>query len=129
MRRRESVEDGLPRSPAKLNPQLAVAKQHLQSLYEFIETVDRNQPSVTTLNDFIDALPSTRNYRFTTRHRLQVNAAEAFVAAGQNEDRAVPHRLCHVGAAPPAEKMYSIADAKIGGQSSESFSIRALADD
>src|SRR5208337_1589144 len=82
MRQGHCIEDRLPSGFANSCPQFGVSQQDLQTLHEFLQTIDRNQPSVSAVtNDLVDALSPACDCRFATRHRFQINTPESFIAA------------------------------------------------
>src|SRR5271154_1190739 len=123
------IEYGLPGGFADLRAQLRVSQQNLQPLHQFFQAVDRNEPSVAAvMNDFVDPLAPACDRGLATSHRFQINTSEAFVAAGQNKNRAVTHSLSDLGAAASPEKMNPAADVQFSGQIGEAISIRAFSD-
>src|SRR5215472_6097964 len=99
MRPSVSLKNGLTCIATNALPKVGVGKERPQSASQIFDVVRSNEPAILAVTDhFSDPLIMTADRRSTGRHRLQINAAEAFVGTRQCKQRAFPHQSSDVGA-------------------------------
>jgi len=81
------------------------------------------------LDNLVNPLPATSDYRFSARHRLEIHASQTFISAGQRKYRAAPHGFCHFCAALPGDELDLAFNVQAANQSFKSSPIRAFPDD
>src|SRR5579863_5862088 len=105
----KAIENGSPGIFTDLTAKLDIIQQGSQSCDQFWQAIRINQPAIATVpDDFIDPLSAASDGRFSRRHRLKVNTTQAFIPAGQCEDRAAPHSVCDLLSTLLPQKVNSV---------------------
>ena len=90
---------------------IRVAEQRGERGRELLGAVGIDQPPVGTVaDDFFDALAAASDGDFAGGHRFKVDAAKAFIAAGQCEERAAPEETGNLGAGDATKEVDAIVN-------------------
>ena len=78
-------------------------------------------------DNFIYPLATARNHSFFGGHRLQINATEPFIPAGQGEKYAASHRVSDLLSTLTAEKTNPVGNVAVAGQSGQTLMFGTVA--
>ena len=127
----EGVEDGLPRLLADVVAQHRVAEQGGEAGGELIDAARIDEPAVGAVaDDFFDALAAASDGDFAGGHRFQIDAAQAFIAAGEREERAALQETGDFAARDAAEETHAVGYFQFGGRGRRGeIALRTVTDD
>src|SRR6266567_1151624 len=118
------LQYGLSGTHAGAPAKFPIAEKHGQQIAQLGFTAWLNQkPILPVVNNFADALAVAADRGFATCHRLQINAAQSFIVAGQRKYGAMPHRFRSPDSALSSAKGHLLGDAKFAGKTHKALAL------